>query len=95
MLVSAKEMLNNFKSITILTSSFEDWYKLFKYMGWKRSATLIWVKQNASMGWQDYRSQHECISYGWKEGADHYFTKDRSQTTMSSPAQGLGLPRRH
>jgi DNA modification methylase len=56
--------------------------ELFKYMGWKRSATLIWVKQNASMGWQDYRSQHECISYGWKEGADHYFTKDRSQTTI-------------
>jgi DNA modification methylase len=34
------------------------------------------------MGWQDYRSQHECISYGWKSGAKHYFIDDRSQTTV-------------
>ena len=34
------------------------------------------------MGWQDYRSQHECLSYGWKQGAEHYFTDDRSQTTV-------------
>lgn len=53
----------------------------FTRLGWTRSATIIWAKQAASMGWQDYRSQHECISYGWLPG-DHYFTSDRSQTTL-------------
>lgn len=55
---------------------------IFRDMKWKRSATIIWAKQAASMGWQDYRSQHECISYGWKNGKEHYFTEDRSQTTL-------------
>ena len=55
---------------------------IFRDMNWKRSTTIIWAKQAASMGWQDYRSQHECISYGWKNGADRYFTDDRSQTTL-------------
>jgi DNA modification methylase len=55
---------------------------IFRDLDWKRSSTIIWVKQAASMGWQDYRSQHECLSYGWKQGAEHYFTDDRSQTTV-------------
>lgn len=55
---------------------------IFRDLDWKRSSTIIWAKQAASMGWQDYRSQHECLSYGWKQGAEHYFTKDRSQTTV-------------
>jgi hypothetical protein len=25
----------------------------------KKSSTIIWVKQSAGMGWQDYRAQHE------------------------------------
>ena len=53
----------------------------FEAQGWTKSSTIIWVKQAASMGWQDYRSQHECIFYGRKAG-DHYFTKDRFQTTI-------------
>lgn len=55
---------------------------LFTDLKWVRSATIIWVKQAASMGWQDYRSQHECLSYGWKNGKEHYFINDRSQTTV-------------
>jgi site-specific DNA-methyltransferase (adenine-specific) len=55
---------------------------LFRDLNWKRSSTIIWEKQNASMGWQDYRSQHECLSYGWKDGNKHYFIDDRSQTTI-------------
>lgn len=54
----------------------------FDVIGWTRSATIIWAKNAASMGWQDYRSQHECLSYGWKSGAKHYFVDDRSQTTL-------------
>lgn len=55
---------------------------IFRDIGWKRSSTIIWAKQAASMGWQDYRSQHECLSYGWKEGSEHFFVNDRTQTTV-------------
>jgi DNA modification methylase len=50
----------------------------------KKSSTLIWLKQSAGMGWQDYRAQHEPILYGWKEGANgkHFYCGDRSKTTV-------------
>jgi len=50
----------------------------------KKSSTLIWVKQSAGMGWQDYRAQHEPILYGWKESASgkHFYCGDRSKTTI-------------
>ena len=49
----------------------------------KKSSTIIWMKQSAGMGWQDYRVQHEPILYGWKEGkGKHYFIPDRSKTTI-------------
>lgn len=49
----------------------------------KKSSTLIWVKQSAGMGWQDYRAQHEPILYGWKEGSGkHFYCGDRAKTTI-------------
>jgi len=49
----------------------------------KKSSTIIWVKQSAGMGWQDYRAQHEPILYGWKKGnGSHYYCGDRSKTTV-------------
>lgn len=50
----------------------------------KKSSTIIWVKQSAGMGWQDYRAQHEPILYGWKEQGrgKHYFCGDRAKTTV-------------
>lgn len=50
----------------------------------KKSSTLIWVKQSAGMGWQDYRAQHEPILYGWKESGSgkHFYCGDRSKTTV-------------
>ena len=48
-----------------------------------KSSTLIWSKQSAGMGWQDYRVQHEPILYGWKEGkGTHPFYGDRTKTTI-------------
>ncbi len=43
---------------------------------------LVWVKQTFVLGRQDYQWQHEPILYGWKEGAAHYFTSDRSNSTV-------------
>ena len=49
----------------------------------KKSSTIIWAKQSAGMGWQDYRAQHEPILYGWKEGSGkHFYCGDRSKTTI-------------
>lgn len=49
-----------------------------------KASTLIWVKQSAGMGWQDYRAQHEPILYGWKKGGSgkHFYCGDRSKTTV-------------
>ena len=56
-------------------------YNIYNKLNYHRSSSIIWEKDNASMGWQDYRSQHEVISYGWK-GKLPYFTESRSETTI-------------
>lgn len=43
---------------------------------------LIWVKNSLVLGRQDYQWKHEPCLYGWKDGAGHYFTNDRCQTTV-------------
>jgi DNA modification methylase len=50
--------------------------------GWKLRQTLIWNKNNIVLGRQDYQWKHEPCLYGWKDGAPHYFVKDRSQITI-------------
>ena len=50
--------------------------------GLKSRQQLIWVKQRATLGRQDYQWQHEPVLYGWKEGAGHYFIDDRTKTTV-------------
>lgn len=43
---------------------------------------LIWVKNAFVMGRQDYHWKHEPCLYGWKEGGTHYFTEERTHTTV-------------
>ena len=62
-----------------IRSTFE---QQFANSGWHLSATLIWAKKQASMGWQDYRSQHEPCLYGFKTKGQHKFYGDRSHTTL-------------
>lgn len=50
--------------------------------GGKIKQNLIWVKNTMVLGRQDYQWKHEPCLYGWKDGAGHYFTKDRCQTTV-------------
>ena len=52
-----------------------------KEAGFKFSQIICWVKDSFPLGRKDYHAQVEPIAYGWKEGAAHYFTKDRTQTT--------------
>ncbi|MDR1022885.1 MAG: DNA modification methylase [Prevotellaceae bacterium] len=50
--------------------------------GFSVKQELIWNKNHFVLGQQDYQWKHEPVLYGWKEGAPHYFTKDRSLTTI-------------
>ena len=43
---------------------------------------LIWVKNSFVLGHSDYQWQHEPCLYGWKDGAAHYFTDSRSESTV-------------
>ena len=54
----------------------------FTDAGLKTAQCLIWEKQMFVLGRQDYQWRHEPILYGWKEGAAHYFIKDRTQDTV-------------
>ena len=61
--------------------------------GFYRDGVIIWVKNNASYGWNDFRYKHELICvgkkkraktkgvsilYGWKQGS-HYFRDTRDE----------------
>lgn len=50
---------------------------------------LIWVKDTFNLGRQDYQWQHEPCLYGWKDGAGHYFTDDRSLATIIDDRQDI------
>lgn len=43
---------------------------------------LIWNKSVFTLGRQDYQWKHEPCLYGWKDGAAHYFTDDRTLSTV-------------
>jgi DNA modification methylase len=47
---------------------------------------LVWLKNSMVMGHSDYHYKHEPILYGWKEGS-HYFTDDRTQTSVFDVAR--------
>ena len=53
----------------------------FKKAGWTLRQCIIWVKNSLVLGRQDYQWKHEPCLYGWKDGAAHYFTNSRSETT--------------
>lgn len=56
--------------------------KAMKEAGILLKQCLIWVKNTMVMGRQDYHWKHEPCLYGWKEGAAHYFTDERTHTTV-------------
>ena len=64
-------------------------------VGWRVRQVLVWVKNSLVLGRQDYQWQHEPCLYGWKDGAAHYFTDDRNETSVineSKPARSAEHP---
>lgn len=53
-----------------------------KRAGWTVRQCIIWNKNSLVLGRQDYQWKHEPCLYGWKDGAAHYFTNDRTFTTV-------------
>lgn len=43
---------------------------------------LVWAKDTFALGRQDYQWRHEPCLYGWKDGAAHYFTDSRRESTV-------------
>lgn len=63
------------------TSAYE-FIESCRNANWEIRQNLIWVKSQFILGRQDYQWRHEPCLYGWKEGAGHYFIKDRTQSTI-------------
>ncbi len=75
-------------------SSYPVFHESLLSAGFYRAGVIIWVKDNASYGWNDYRYKHEwivvgkkkaektgkacSIMYGWKSGS-HYFRDTRDE----------------
>lgn len=64
------------------SSSLVEFDKALQLNNLKPRQQLIWNKNTLVLGRQDYQWRHECIYYGWKEGKGHYFTDDRTLTTV-------------
>ena len=43
---------------------------------------LVWLKDQIVLSRADYHFKHENILYGWKTGGAHYFTDDRTQSSV-------------
>ena len=56
--------------------------KAYQDAGMYFTQCLIWVKNSLVLGRLDYHKKHETCLYGWKKGAAHYFTDDRTKTTV-------------
>lgn len=54
----------------------------FEKAGLLYKQMLIWVKNQFTLGRQDYQWRHENCIYGWKPGASHYFTDSRRESTV-------------
>jgi DNA modification methylase len=54
--------------------------------------TLVWIKDRFVLGRADYHWRHEPLLYGWKPGARHFFTADRSQDTVIEIARPARSP---
>lgn len=62
-----------------------------KNVGWQVRQNLVWVKNQIVLGQQDYQWKHEPCLYGWKDGAAHYFFKNRKQATVMDEEINIDL----
>ena len=68
--------------IWFASSKDPEFYAAAEQAGLEIRQQLIWVKSTFALGRQDYQWRHEPCMYGWKEGAAHYFTNSRTESTV-------------
>ena len=54
----------------------------FEAAGFSFRSSLVWAKQQFVIGRSDYNYAHEIVLYGWIPGGRHYFTDDRTQSSV-------------
>lgn len=95
-----KSALSSANNVMKAGAGFYIWYgeieglnfrRACRDIGWNIKQTLIWVKNVATMGRQDYQWMHEPCLYGWKDGAGHYFIKNRKQKTVIDRSAELDI----
>ena len=68
--------------------NWKDSYPRFYFIAEKNelnvSNCIVWNKENAGMGWNDYRYQFEFIIYGFEKNKKHNFYGDRKNTDLWS-----------
>ena len=57
----------------------------------KMRQMIIWNKSQFTLGMSDYHPKHEPCLYGWKEGAAHYFIRERNRTTIYSDSEEINI----
>lgn len=68
-----------------------NFYRAAQEAGMEIRQQLIWVKNVFTFGRQDYQWRHEPCMYGWKEGAAHYFTNSRAESTVIDDSAENGV----
>jgi DNA modification methylase len=53
--------------------------RAFKSAGGHWSTYIVWSKDRFTLGRSDYQRQFELILYGWKEGAEHFWSGARNE----------------
>jgi DNA modification methylase len=65
--------------ICMSSSELHTLQKAFIATGGHWSTFIIWAKNTFTIGRSDYQRQYEPILYGWREGVNHYWCRDRDQ----------------
>ena len=65
--------------ICMSSSELHTLQKAFIAAGGHWSTFIIWAKNTFTIGRSDYQRQYEPILYGWREGVNHYWCRDRDQ----------------
>ena len=80
---------NIYKGSSIyICCNWKDSYPRFYFIAEKNninvSNCIVWNKESAGMGWNDYRYQFEFILYGFEKARKHNFYGDRTNTDLWS-----------
>lgn len=77
--------------IWLADKRLKECYDALKVIGLQVRQQIIWVKNTMVLGRQDYQQKHEPCIYGWKSGAAHYFTPDRTKTTVEEQDEVVNI----